>query len=85
MTEKTKPAVIVIRETWKESIISDTYTFLMAIAMMIPGYLLGIEALQWLGAAAFIITLLAMGVNSKTKMTITEAREFLDKLEQDEK
>lgn len=85
MTEKNQTKVIVVRETVKESVISDTYTFLMAIAVMIPGYLLGIEALQWLGAIMFMITLLAMGVNSKTKMTISEAREFLNKLEQDEK
>ncbi len=85
MTEKNQTKVIVVRETVKESVISDTYTFRLAIAVMIPGYLLGIEALQWLGAIMFMITMLAMGVNSKTKMTISEAREFLDKLEQDEK
>lgn len=83
MTEKTK--VIVIRETWKESIISDTYSYLIAIGMMLPGYLLDINALQWLGAVMFIITLLAMGANSKVKMTIAEAREYLDKLEEEAK
>lgn len=83
MTEKTK--VIVIRETWKESIISDTYSYLIAISMMVPGYLLDINALQWLGAVMFIITLLAMGANSKVKMTVAEARDYLDKLEEEAK
>lgn len=83
MTEKTK--VIVIRETLRESIISDTYSLMIAFGMMLPGYLLDIAALQWLGAVMFIITLLAMGFNSKTKMTIAEAREYLDKLEKEAK
>lgn len=83
MTEKTK--VIVIRETWQESIINDTYTYLIAIGMMLPGYLLDIAALQWIGAVMFIITLLSMSINSKTKMTIAEAREYLDKLEEEAK
>ena len=83
MTEKTK--VIVIRETLRESIISDTYSLMIAFGMMLPGYLLDINALQWLGAVMFIITLPAMGFNSKTKMTIAEAREYLDKLEKEAK
>jgi hypothetical protein len=83
MTEKTK--VIVIRETLRESIISDTYSLMIAFGMMLPGYLLDINALQWLGAVMFIITLLAMGFNSKTKLTIAEAREYLDKLEEEAK
>lgn len=83
MTEKTK--VIVIRETLRESIVSDTYTYLIAIGMMLPGYLLDIAALQWIGAVMFIITLLSMSINSKTKMTIAEARDYLDKLEEEAK
>lgn len=83
MAEQIK--VIVLRETLRESIISDTYSLLIAFAMIVPGYLLGINALQWAGAVAFFITLLAMGFNSKTKMTIAEAREYLDKLEKEAK
>lgn len=78
-----KPTVIIIRETWKESIVSDTYSYLMAIAMMVPGYFLNIDALQWLGAILFMITLLAMGSNTKHKMTVTEARSRLDEIEKD--
>ena len=85
MTEKTQTKVIVIRETVKESIISDTYSYLMAIAMMLPGYLLDIAAMQWLGAILFMITLLAMGANKKVKMSIDEAREYLNEIERGEK
>ena len=78
-----KPTVIIIRETWKESVLSDTYSYLIAIAMMAPGYFLNVDALQWLGAILFMITLLAQGSNMKYKMSVAEARDRLDEIEKD--
>ncbi len=80
----TKPNIIIIRETVRESIVTDTYSLLVAFAMMLPGYFLGIEALQWLGAILFMVWLLSAGGNIKRRKTIAEARAYLDELEQKE-
>lgn len=75
--------VVIVRETLRESILTDTYSLLMVFAMVLPGYLLGIEPLQWVGAALFMIWLLSAGSGKYTKRrTIAEARAYLDELEQ---
>lgn len=81
----TKPDIIIIRETVRESIITDTYSLLVAFAMVLPGYLLDIESLQWLGSALFMVWLLSAGNNYTKRRTIAEARAYLDELEQKER
>lgn len=80
-----KPNIIIVRETVRESIITDTYSLLVAFAMVLPGYLLDIESLQWLGSALFMVWLLSAGNNYTTRRTIAEARAYLDELEQKER
>lgn len=78
--------VVIVRETVRESILTDTYSLLMVFAMVLPGYLLGIEPLQWIGAVLFMIWLLSAGNGKYTKRrTIAEARAYLDELEQTER
>lgn len=78
--------VIIVRETLRESVLSDTYSLLMLFAMVVPGYLLGIAALQWIGAVLFMVWLLSVGSGKYTKRrNIAEARAYLDELEQTER
>lgn len=77
-----KPHVIIVRESLRESIITDTYSLLVALAMVLPGYFLNIEPLQWLGSVLFMVWLLSAGSGKYTKRrTIAEARAYLDELE----
>jgi len=75
--------VIIIKETWQESLISDFITFIMAFLLIGVGVYFVSPAMQWVGFIVFIIFVLTrvIFVSKKRAKTIPEARELLDKLD----
>lgn len=67
---------------WK-SIARDTYSFVTLLSMVGIGWLIDSAALQWIGGMMWILFTLARVSKAATdrRMTISEAREYLDKLE----
>lgn len=81
MTAKT---VIIIKETPRESILRDAGTVVSAFALILPGWMIGSSAMQWLGATLGLLCLvvrIVMLSSDTTDMTIAEARAKLDELE----
>ena len=77
MTEK----VLVIKETWADSILSDAGTFVMFLAMIGLGVWLQSDAMQWVGAVVFFLSVVGQASARKTYMTIKQARAKLDEWE----
>jgi hypothetical protein len=77
------PTIQIVHETLFESIAKDVTTFGVLALMMWFGYLMGSSAFQWIMGTVWFIALVsrASSAYKKARMTIPEAREFLDKLE----
>ncbi|NOX41188.1 MAG: hypothetical protein GXP05_11960 [Alphaproteobacteria bacterium] len=73
--------VIVDDRLWR-SIARDTYTYGLLLALTGIGYVLGISALTWIRGIIWMIAIVSKvsGLH-KGHVTISEAREYLDKLE----
>lgn len=66
---------------WK-SVVSDVFSFVTLMAMVGVGWFVDSSALQWIGGIIWCIWLMARLSQSKKKfMSVTLAREYLDKLE----
>lgn len=78
-----KAKIIVVHETVVESYKKDAGSLVMALALILPGWVFGIEPLSWTGV--FVFTLVTLGAAMREFgegiMTIDKAREFLDDLE----
>ena len=74
--------VLVDDRLWK-SVGRDVVSMVTLVAMVGVGVLLQSSALQWVGAIIWFLWIIgkAASVDKKHKMTIAQAREFLDKLE----
>jgi hypothetical protein len=75
--------VIIIRETWQESVKRDAGTLALAVLLMVPGWMLGITALTVTGVIIFWITMLTwtarVVAKSSTKhKTLYEARDHIN-------
>lgn len=83
MSERTKPTIILLRETWWQSLVKDAGSFAMVAGLAVVGVLLDSTALQWIGAIMGFIWVMARGSEAvrKAKCTIPEARAKLDELE----
>lgn len=83
MSEKQLPTVILIRETWLSSLISDAGTFALFAGLIGLGWLLGSSAMQWSGfvVAAFMTFARAGSRADEYRYTIAQARDKLDQLE----
>lgn len=79
---KPDPKVIIVHESVLKAIVTDAVTYIMVVGVIGTGWLLGSSAMEWIGFLALLITafLVALGKSDK-QMTIKEAREFLNKLE----
>lgn len=75
--------VILLHETVFTSLMRDASTFAMFVALIGIGVLLDSSALQWTGAMLGFLAIVARSskVQSDARMTIRQAREYLDKLE----
>ena len=75
--------VILLRETWKESVAGQVGTFITFVAMIGLGVYLESAAMQWVGALLFFFIMFGRMVNTakRYRMTIARARERLDELE----
>ena len=77
--------VIVIHETVAKSWARDASTLALFVALIGIGVFLESTAMQWIGAIVGFVAIVgrASKTHNDARMTIAEAREFLDKLEAD--
>ena len=75
--------VIVMKETFVESVKRDVFTVASAWAIILPGWWVGSNALQWVGAILFGLFFLGRMARFQkdNARTVAEAREYLDQLE----
>ena len=80
---KDEKVVIIIHESFMESLKSDMITFGSTFLLIYLGILLESSAMQWLGALFAMIGILVRfsGKSKELRMTIAEARKRLDELE----
>lgn len=76
------PEIIIIRETWRESLLSDAGTFCLFVGLIGIGWLLDSSAMQWVGAFVGFVTILTTAKKLGQRMTVAEARRKLDEIEQ---
>lgn len=74
--------VIIVSESGAESWKRDASTWALCICLIVPGALVGIDALTWVGALVFFITILIKSSGVGKTCTIQEARAYLDELEE---
>lgn len=79
---KTRIEILYIRETLRDSILSDLGTLGLGLAFMGVGAWWGSNAMGWVGAISLFITMLSIG-SGKHRYTIAEARTKLDELEKE--
>lgn len=75
--------VILLRETFIESLAKDVTTVAFLVGATLLGLWVGSDALQWIGGflALVVVCAKAASAGRNAKMTIPEARSFLDQLE----
>lgn len=76
------PKVIILKETPLNSLMVDATTYALIVAVIGTGWFLGSTAMEWAGFIILGISAIAVATGKEDrKMTIKEAREYLDKLE----
>lgn len=73
--------ILVKRETAIESWKKDSSTLALGCAFVAIGVILDSAALQWMGAFVWFILVLSQANKSVKRLTISEARKWLDDLE----
>lgn len=76
-----KPKVVILRETVSESIRSDLFTAVTFVGLIGAGWLIGSGAMQWFGGILAAIVVISRAAGMGKRMTIAEARAYLDSLE----
>ncbi len=71
----------IIHQTVMESWLRDASTFALFVALIGTGVLLNSVALQWVGAIVGFVTVLCRGAGFAHRLTITDARKELDRIE----
>jgi hypothetical protein len=74
---------IVIYESLRDSIISDSYTFAMLMLVMGIGKFVGSDAIVWIGALMFLFGVMFRTIAASKRYTIDEARAELDRIEKE--
>lgn len=76
-----KPPIVVIRQSVREAVISDISTVVSLVAVIGIGVLLDSAAMQWIGAILGMLSVVSRASKVARRMSIAEARAFIDKLE----
>lgn len=76
-TKDTKPQIVVLRETWQASLISDAGSFAMAITLTGVGRWMGSDALQWIGALIYFLCMISIAMRPRTRKTPQQAADWL--------
>lgn len=85
MSDK-KLEIMIVHESIKESIISDSYTVGSLIACAYIGYLLDSSALQWFAGLFLVLMIITRSASRSItgpRLTIQQARQKLDELERE--
>lgn len=80
---KRVPVVIIMKEKVWESLAKDAGTFAMMFSLVMIGYLIGSNALQFFGGFMGIVWVLAKAASDGKKLSIEEARDKLDQIERE--
>ena len=75
--------VILLHESWRESVKSDATTFATIALVIGLGSYLESSAMQWVGFVFVILSVVGRSVRkgNKHRMTVKEARQRLDEIE----
>ena len=73
--------IIVIKETWADSIIADAFSVAALVALVGIGVWLESDVLQWAGLLALCLGAIGYRQSVMRRMTIAQARAKLDELE----
>lgn len=76
--------VIILKESARDSILSDSFTYACTMAVIGLGFLMGSAAAQWLGFILFFV-ICATKASGRKRLTPAEARAELDRIESLEK
>lgn len=79
MADKTH--IVILRETFWQSLGSDAVTLATCLALIAPGLWLDSSALQWTGSVMFSLVVLTKASTAGRRKTIAEARAYLDQIE----
>lgn len=78
-----KTEIIIIRESQRESFITDLTSSATLVLVVLIGVALHSSALQWIGGVIAALWVLSLVSTRHQKMTIAQARKRLDDLEND--
>jgi hypothetical protein len=73
--------VIIIRESLRESILSDTYSFFTLLILLFISIYVG-SGMAYIVGSILLFVLIGKATNPK-RLTIPEARKVLDRMEED--
>lgn len=78
-----KTEIIIIRENWVQSIVSDLFTLVMIVSVTGIGVYLNSNAMQWIGFLILLIVAVnrALSRYGDGRMSIEQARRRLDEIE----
>lgn len=80
MSDSRKAEIIILHETALESWARDASTFALFVGLISIGWFLDSSALQWSGAVVAFVTVLSRAKLAH-RISITQARQFLDEIE----
>lgn len=81
MTKKPEHTIILIREVWYKSLVSDLGTFVAVVGIIGTGWFLDSNAMQWCGFAMLLVSLLAVASAKKNHYTLEGAKAKLAEIE----
>jgi hypothetical protein len=73
--------ICIVHETPWQAAKSDATTYVLALALILPGVWLASSAMQWLGVIVLFVALLTQA--ARKSVTIEQARARLDEIEKD--
>jgi len=82
---KTEPKIMLVQETPMQSYKKDAGTVVACLALVLPGWLIGSAALQWVGAMMFVFWLIArvFGTSKDNTYTLDQAKAKIDAMLED--
>jgi hypothetical protein len=80
---KEQPKILIIHESVKHSLARDAGTFALVVGVIGTGVFLQSSAMQWAGFIMLALAALALASNGDKRMTVTQARAYLDEIEKE--
>lgn len=76
-TDRPRKTVIVLHETFVQSVVRDAITYIMIIAVIGTGWWLGSDAMQWLGFVMLCLGAIGRATRTHDRLTPQQAADKL--------